>query len=76
MGANAEAMLSLNRLRFKIFSSFAIAALGVVALVRLAAIAPPSGATAVAYLVLVVIIGAALWRAFIYLRAARAIART
>jgi hypothetical protein len=68
-------MLASGRLRFKIFTSFAIAALGVIALVRLTAIAPPSSETAFAYLVLGLLIAAALWRGFIYIRAARGPAR-
>lgn len=68
-------MLSPNRLRYKIFTSFAIAILGAIAGVRLAMIAPPSTATIYAYVVLGVFIAAGVWRGLIYLRAARAGAR-
>jgi hypothetical protein len=68
-------MLSPNRLRYKIVTSFAIAALGVIALVRLAMSAPLSSTTAWAFLILGVFIGAGLWRGLIYMRAARAAAR-
>lgn len=68
-------MLSPNRLRYKIFTSFAIATLGVVAAVRLAMIAPLSGATVIAYIILGVFVAAGVWRGLIYLRAARSAAR-
>lgn len=68
-------MLSQNRLRFKIVSSFGIALLGVAAFIRLLSIAPPSSETATTYGVVVVLIAAALWRGLIYWRAARASAR-
>ena len=67
-------MLSMNRLRYKIFTSFAIAALGAIALVRLALSVPLSGAAVMAFLVGGVIVVAATWRGLIYLRAARSAA--
>jgi hypothetical protein len=62
---------SPGRLRFKVFTSFALAALGSIALVRLLSIAPPSGNTITAYAILVVLVVASAWRGLIYLRAVR-----
>ncbi|HZV79794.1 MAG TPA: hypothetical protein VFF60_09330 [Candidatus Binatus sp.] len=60
---------SPGRMRFKVFTSFALAALGLIALVRLFSIAPPSHTTIAAYAILVVLVGASAWRGLIYLRA-------
>ncbi|MBV8171781.1 MAG: hypothetical protein JO219_07610 [Candidatus Eremiobacteraeota bacterium] len=60
-----------SRMRFKVATSFAIALLGIIALVRLLSIAPLSGATLAAYAVLFVLIAAAAWRGIIYMRALR-----
>jgi hypothetical protein len=62
-------------LAFKVATSFAIAALGVIALVRLFLETPPSPQTAAAYGIATVIAAAGFWRGLIYLRAARAVQR-
>ena len=59
----------MNRLRYKIFTSFALAVLGVIAIVRLWIVAPPSGQTVWAYVTAVIIVLAAFWRGVILLRA-------
>ena len=63
-------MLAPARLRFKIVTSFAFAALGAVMLVRLAAVAPFSPGTLPAYATALIFCLAGLWRGVIYLRAA------
>jgi uncharacterized membrane protein HdeD (DUF308 family) len=65
-------MISPNRLRYKIFTSFAVAGLGVIALARLATSVPFSGSTALAFFIGALLVFAGLWRGLIYLRAARA----
>jgi len=64
-------MISLTRLRFKIVSSFAIAGLFAVALVRLASSTPLNGAAMLALGTCAIVVVAAAWRGWIYLRAAR-----
>lgn len=64
-------MSSSLYLRFKIVSSFAIAVLFAVALVRLASSAPHEATAAFAVGICAVAIVAAAWRGWIYLRAAR-----
>ena len=59
----------MNRLRYKIFTSFAFAVLGVIAIARLWAVAPPSGQTAAAYAVATILVVAAFWRGVILVRA-------
>jgi hypothetical protein len=68
-------MISLQRLRYKIFTSFAIAALGAVALVRIAVSVPVSPAMVTALLIAGILVLAGLWRGMIYLRGARVPAR-
>ena len=63
--------ISSGRLRYKMVTSFAFAALCLVALIRLAAAVPFSGAAAVAFALGVVLVAAAAWRGLIYLRIAR-----
>jgi|HubBroStandDraft_4_1064222.scaffolds.fasta_scaffold272136_2 hypothetical protein len=58
-----------NRLRFKIFTSFAIFALGLIMIARLWSVAPPSAATAPAYGTALLLALAALWRGVIFARA-------
>ncbi len=64
-------MNSLNRLRFKVATSFAIAALCAVAFARLASIVPLSLATLAPFLILCILLIAALWRGYIFMRALR-----
>lgn len=61
----------MNRLRYKIFTSFAFAVLGVIAIVRLWAIAPPSAQTAAPYAIATILVVAAFWRGVILLRASQ-----
>jgi len=60
-----------NRLRYKVFTSFAIAILGVAMIVRLWGVAPPSAHMAPAYATAVILSAAALWRGIIFARAAK-----
>jgi hypothetical protein len=60
-----------NRLRFKVFSSFTIAALGIAMIVRLWGVAPPSAHMAPAYATAAILSAAAFWRGIIFARAAR-----
>lgn len=64
-------MPSSPYLRFKILSSFAIAALFAVAFVRLAASVPHSSTAMLALGTCAIVIVAGTWRGLIYLRAAR-----
>jgi hypothetical protein len=64
-------MISPVRLRLKIFTSFAIALLGAVVIVRLAASVPLSGATALAFATGALFVAAGVWRGLIYIQAAR-----
>lgn len=61
----------MNRLRYKIFTSFALAVLGLIAIARLWAVAPPSGQTAAAYATVTILVIAAVWRGIILLRASQ-----
>ena len=61
-----------NRLRYKVFTSFAIAALGVAMVVRLWGVSPPSARVAPAYAVAVILCIAALWRGILLTRALNA----
>jgi len=70
-----QALNNPKYLRFKVASSFIIAALATIAFVRLALEAPPSPQTFAAYGVAAVIAAAGIWRGLIYLRAARAAQR-
>jgi hypothetical protein len=64
-------LMSRNRLRYKIVTSFAFAALCLVALVRLATSTPFSGPAVAAFGLCALLLAAATWRGVIYLRAAR-----
>jgi len=64
-------MLSPLRLRFKIVTSFAIAACAAIALARLAASVPLDGTTMLAFASGGLLLGVGAWRGWIYLRAAR-----
>jgi hypothetical protein len=61
-----------KRLRYKIFTSFALSALCLVMIARLWGIAPPSAHTAAAYATATVLAAAAFWRGLIFTRAAGA----
>lgn len=60
-----------GRLRFKVLTSFVIAALGVTMAIRLASTVPLSGATVIWFLVPVLFVVAGVWRGFIFLKAVR-----
>jgi hypothetical protein len=62
--------MNLNRLRFKIFTSFALFGLAVVTIVRLWGVAPPTLHNAGAYATAAILAAAALWRGIIFARAA------
>jgi hypothetical protein len=64
--------MSLNRLRYKIVTSFAFAALCLVALIRLITTMPLHGPAMAAFALSVLLLAAATWRGVIYLRVARA----
>lgn len=68
-------MKALGWLRFKIVTSFVIAGLGAVMFVRLAAMKPISPDMLVWFLAPVVFIGAGVWRALIFLKAIRGLAK-
>ena len=61
----------MNRLRYKIFTSFAFAVLGVIAIARLWSVAPPSAQTAAPYATAAILVIAAFWRGIILLRASQ-----
>jgi hypothetical protein len=65
---------SKSRLRYKIFTSFAIAVLALVALVRFAAMETTTAPAFFAYAIFLVLAGASFWRGLIYLRAVRTMA--
>ena len=62
--------MNLNRLRYKIFTSFALSVLGLITIVRLWGVDPPSTRTALPYLTAFVLVVAAFWRGVIFVRAA------
>lgn len=64
-------MIGPRRLRYKIFTSFALSALSLVMIARLWVIAPPSAHTAAAYATAALLAAAAFWRGLIFARAAR-----
>jgi hypothetical protein len=74
---NARLGMSISsaRLRYKIVTSFAFAALCLVALVRLAMAVPMSGAALAAFALGALLVAAAAWRGIIYMRLARSLAR-
>jgi hypothetical protein len=69
-------LMSRNRLRYKIVTSFAFAALCLVALIRLATSTPLTGAAIAALGISTLLLVAATWRGVIYLRVARSGARS
>ena len=69
-------MNPLSRLRFKIVTSFAIAALGTVMLVRLMSLMPFSFTSLLSFLVPVLLIIAGIWRGLIFLHAVRGFAKS
>ena len=64
--------MNRNRLRYKIFTSFALSLLGLVAIARLWTVSPPSTHTALPYATAAILVIAAFWRGVIFARAARA----
>jgi hypothetical protein len=62
--------MNVNRLRYKIFTSFALSVLGLITIVRLWGVDPPSAQTWLPYLTAVVLVAAAFWRGIIFVRAA------
>ena len=62
--------MSRNRLRYKIFTSFALSILGLLTIARLWTVAPPSPHTAAPYATAAILVIAAFWRGVIFLRAA------
>ena len=67
-------MISKSRLRYKVVTSFAIALLAVVALVRFAAMETMTTPAIFVYVIFLVLAGASFWRGLIYLRAVRTMA--
>jgi hypothetical protein len=65
---------SKSRLRYKVFTSFAIAVLALIALVRFAAMETMTAPAIFVYAILVVLGAASFWRGLIYLRAVRTMA--
>jgi hypothetical protein len=64
---------SANRLRYKVFTSFAIALCAFVGITRLALETQASAQGAVVYAILAILAVAGVWRGIIYLRAARTV---
>ena len=62
---------STNRLRYKVFTSFAIAVFAVVAIARFALETQASAQGAFVYAILALLAVAGVWRGIIYLRAVR-----
>ena len=62
--------MNRNRLRYKIFTSFALSVLGLIAIARLWTVAPPSARTALPYATVAVLVIASFWRGLIFARAA------
>lgn len=71
-------MNPLNRLRFKIVTSFAIAALGAITFARLASVVPFSLSlpTLMPFMLAGIFVIAGIWRGFIYLHAVRSLAKS
>ena len=63
-------------LRFKIVTSFVIAGLGAIMFFRLATVVPLSGGTLIWFLAPLLFMIAGVWRAIIFLRAVRGLARS
>jgi uncharacterized membrane protein YhfC len=64
---------SANRLRYKVFTSFAIALCAFVGIARLALETHASAQGAFVYAILALLAVAGVWRGIIYLRAARTV---
>ena len=62
--------MSVNRLRYKIFTSFALSALGLITIVRLWSVAPPSTHMFAPYVAAGLLVAAAFWRGVIFARMA------
>jgi hypothetical protein len=69
-------MNPLNRLRFKIATSFGIAILGCVTFARLLSVVPISVTTLVPFIIAAILALAGLWRGLIYLQALRGLAKS
>lgn len=67
---------SANRLRYKVFTSFAIAACAFVGIARLALQTQASAQGAFVYAILALLAVAGVWRGIIYLRAVRTVSVT
>ena len=61
----------VNRLRYKVFTSFAIAACAFLGIARLALQSDASGQASFVYAILAVLAVAGIWRGVIYLRGVR-----
>jgi hypothetical protein len=61
----------VNRLRYKVFTSFAIAACAFLGIARLALQSDSSGRASFVYAILAVLAVAGIWRGVIYLRGVR-----
>jgi hypothetical protein len=61
----------VNRLRYKVFTSFAIAALAAIGIARLSFQAGASTQALIVYAILGILAVAGVWRGVIYLRAVR-----
>jgi hypothetical protein len=61
----------VNRLRYKVFTSFAIAACAFLGIARLALQSGSSGQASFVYAILAVLAVAGIWRGVIYLRGVR-----
>jgi len=68
--------MNAGRLRFKVLTSFVIAALGVIMFIRLSSIVPLSGAAVGWLLVPVLLVVAGVWRGLIFLKAVRGLAKS
>jgi hypothetical protein len=69
-------MNPLDRLRFKIATSFAIAALGIIMFVHLALMLPLSLSTLLPFLAPIIFVIAGVWRGLIFIRAVRGLAKS
>ena len=68
-------MGQLVRLRFKIVTSFVIASLGIVMMIRLTQFAPMRPESVILFIAPLLFVVAGVWRGVIFLRAARHIAK-
>ena len=69
-------MNPLNRLRFKIATSFAIAVLGIIMFARLALILPLSFESFLPFLAPIMLVVAGVWRGVIFLKAVRGLVKS